>query len=536
MTLSTTAPAGGSSVTLGSNNVSLTVPASVTVASGSTTATFSATAAATIASNQSATVTATLGSSSQTATISLLAPVLVSGVACSPTSLGQSAVSTCTVTLTQTAPAGGSSVTLGSNNVSLTVPASVTVASGATTATFSATAAASIASNQSATVTATLGSSSQTATISLLAPVLVSGVACSPTSLGQSAVSTCTVTLTQTAPAGGSSVTLGSNNVSLTVPASVTVASGATTATFSATAAASIASNQSATVTATLGSSSQTATISLLAPVLVSGVACSPTSLGQSAVSTCTVTLTQTAPAGGSSVTLGSNNASLTVPASVTVAAGATTATFSATAAASIASNQSATVTATLGSSSQTADHQSAGAGARLRGGLQSRRVWAERGEHLHGDADPDGSGRRIERHTGEQQHFAHRAGIGDGSGGSDDGDIQRDGGGLHRQQSERNCDGDPRQQFADSDHQSAGAGAGLGRSLQSRESRAERGEHLHGDADPDRSGRRIERDAGEQQRFAHRAGIGDGSGGSDDGNFQRDGGGHASQAIRAQL
>ena len=73
------------------------------------------------------------------------------------------------------------------------------------------------------------------------------------------------MTLTQTAPAGGSNVTLASNNASLTVPASVLVAVGATTATFSATAAAGIASNQSAAVTATLGSSSQTATIGLLA-------------------------------------------------------------------------------------------------------------------------------------------------------------------------------------------------------------------------------------------------------------------------------
>jgi trimeric autotransporter adhesin len=355
VTLTQTAPAGGSGVTLASNNALLTVPASVTVATGATTATFSATATASIASNQSATVTATLGTSSQTATVSLLTPVLVSTVACSPTSLGQSAVSTCTVTLTQTAPTGGSSVTLASNNTWLTVPASVTVAAGATTATFSSTAAASITSNQSVTVTTTLGTSSQTATVSLLAPVLVSTVACSPATLGQSAVSTCTVTLTQTAPTGGSSVTLASNNTLLTVPASVTVAAGATTATFSATAAASIASNQSAIITATLGSSSQTATISLLAPVVVSGVACNPTSLGQSAVGTCTVTLTQTAPAGGSSVTLASNNILLTLPSSLTVAAGATTATFSATAAASIASNQSATVTATLGSSPQTA-------------------------------------------------------------------------------------------------------------------------------------------------------------------------------------
>ncbi len=449
VTLTQTAPTGGTSVTLGSNNTLLTVPASVTVAAGATTATFSATAAATIASNQSATVTATLGSSSRTGTVSLVAPV-VSGVACVPTSLGQSAISTCTVTLTQTAPAAGTGVTLGSNNALLTVPASVTVSAGATTATFSATAGSSIPSNQSATVTATLGASSQTAIIGLSVPGLVSGVACNPASLGQSAVSTCTVTLTQSAPTGGTGVTLASNNALLTVPASVTVASGATTATFSAiggghhrqqserdrhcdarhqfsdrrrrscgaarlgrglhsrqsrpergqhvyghatqtaptggtgvtlasnnslltvptsvtvtagtttatfsaTANADIPNNQSATVTATLGASSQTAAISLLAPVLVSIVACSPASLGQSAVSTCTVTLTQNAPTGGTNVTLASNNTSLIVPASVTVSAGATTATFSATAAATIASNQSATVTATLGSSPQTA-------------------------------------------------------------------------------------------------------------------------------------------------------------------------------------
>ena len=166
---------------------------------------------------------------------------------------------------------------------------------------------------------------------SIIVPA-ISSVTCNPVNLNTNAASSCTVTLSSAAPTGGSNVTLASNNASLTVPASVTVAAGATTATFSATAAASLASNQSATVTATLGSSSQTATISLLAPVLVSGMACAPTTLLQSAVSTCTVTLTQTAPTGGSNVTLASNNASLTVPASATVAAGATTASFIATA------------------------------------------------------------------------------------------------------------------------------------------------------------------------------------------------------------
>jgi trimeric autotransporter adhesin len=85
---------------------------------------------------------------------------------------------------------------------------------------------------------------------------------------------------------GGSRMTLSSNNAALTVPVSIPVVAGATTATFSAMALPSIASNQSATLTATLGSSSKTATISLVAPVLVSTLACAPTALRKSTVST----------------------------------------------------------------------------------------------------------------------------------------------------------------------------------------------------------------------------------------------------------
>ena len=122
MTVSKT---GGATVTLSSNAAALTVPASVTVGSGSTTATFTATAG-TIASNQTATITATLNGSTQTATIALVAPVLLSGLTCSPTSLGSGGVSTCTVTVSKT---GGATVTLSDNASALTEPASVTVGS-----------------------------------------------------------------------------------------------------------------------------------------------------------------------------------------------------------------------------------------------------------------------------------------------------------------------------------------------------------------------------------------------------------------------
>ena len=350
VTVSQIAPVGGAVVTLSSNNTFLAVPASVTVLAGAVTASFNATASLSITAKQSAKITATVGASSGTAAVTILAP-LISTLVCKPTSLGQGAISTCTVTIN--APTAGISVTLASNNALLTVPVSATIGVGATTTTFSATAAVSIASNQNAIVTATLGGASKTATIGLLTP-LVSKVSCDPTSLGQSAVSTCTVTVSQAAPTGGMTVTLASNNALLTVPASVTVLSTASSATFSATAAASIPSKQNATITGQIGASSQTTIISLVAP-LVSSVACNPASLGQNAVSTCTVTMNQIAPVAGNTVTISSNSALLSVPASVTATVGEATAIFSATAGPSITSNQTATVTATLGTSSEKA-------------------------------------------------------------------------------------------------------------------------------------------------------------------------------------
>ena len=344
VSLAQAAPSGGTAVSLASNNTMLPVPASVTVPAGSTSATSTATAG-NCGTNQTATVTATLNSASKAVVISLMAPVQVSSLTCSPTSLGQSSSSICTITLTQAAPTGGASVALSSNAAALTVPATATVAAGSATATFSATSG-TISSNQTATVTATYNSTSATAGISLTVTVRMSSLSCNPTGLGQSSSSICTITLTQVAPTGGASVALSSNAAALTVPATVTVAAGSATATFSATSG-TISSNQTATVTATYNSTSATASISLTAPVQVSSLSCSPASLGPNSSTTCTTTLNQAAPSGGASVTLSSNSTMLSVAASVTVPAGSTSANSTATAG-NCNSNQTATLTATL--------------------------------------------------------------------------------------------------------------------------------------------------------------------------------------------
>ncbi len=348
VTLTKAAPTGGASVALSSTNAALTVPASVAVPATATSATFSASTAS-LSTSQTATVTATLVSSSSGVTISLVAAVTPSSTSCSPSNLVGGASSTCTVTLNKPS-VGWSVLTLSSNNANLTIPAGLVVVNGATTATFPATAAAAIPATQPATVSVGLNGAVATAGVNLMAAMGVSSLSCNPASIGPSASTTCTVTLSNTAPAGGSVVTLSNSNPNLTAPPTVTVTAGAATSTFTASTG-TISSDQGATLTATYGASSASATLQLVAPVVISSLACNPTSLGPNSSGTCTVTLTKAAPAGGVNVTLTNTNTALSVPPSVTVAAAATSTTFTATTAA-INSDQSATLTAAYNGSS----------------------------------------------------------------------------------------------------------------------------------------------------------------------------------------
>ena len=255
----------GTTVTLSDNNALLTIPASVAVPAGASSANFTATVG-TITTTQSATITATLNRASQSTTLSLAAPMLVSALACNPTSINSGASTTCTVTLNQSAPTGGTVVALSDNNASLTVPALLTIAASATSATFTATVG-TIITTRSATITATLNGASQTASLTLVAPVLISALACNTTTLDAGASSTCTLTLSAPAPAGGVIVSVSANGSALTVPASVNVPAGSATATFSATATTEPSggeSTEAVSVTATLDGASQSESFTLI--------------------------------------------------------------------------------------------------------------------------------------------------------------------------------------------------------------------------------------------------------------------------------
>ena len=345
VSLSGPAPSGGLTVALSHNSAALTVPSSVTVAAGSSSAVFNA-AAASVTADQSATITASLNGKSVTSTVNISAPLpVLSALQCSPSTIASGDNSQCTVSLSGPAPSGGLTVALSHNSAALTVPSSVTVAAGSSSAVFNA-AAASVTADQSATITASLNGKSVTSTVNISAPLpVLSALQCSPSTIASGDNSQCMVSLSGLAPSGGLSIAL-SGNSPLTVPSSVTVAAGSSSAVFNA-AAASVTADQSATITASLNGKSVTSTVNISAPLpVLSALQCSPSTIASGDNSQCTVSLSGLAPSGGLSIAL-SGNSPLTVPSSVTVAAGSSSAVFNA-AAASVTADQSATITASL--------------------------------------------------------------------------------------------------------------------------------------------------------------------------------------------
>ena len=138
------------------------------------------------------------------------------------------------VALSAPAPAGGALVALSSGSPAVLVPSSVGIAAGATLATFAVTTN-PVASSTNATVTASYAGISKSAplTVQPAAPPSLAALTLQPASVvgGQGSIGS--VALTAPAPAGGVVVGLASSNPSLaTVPASVTVPAGASSATF----------------------------------------------------------------------------------------------------------------------------------------------------------------------------------------------------------------------------------------------------------------------------------------------------------------
>jgi hypothetical protein len=156
VTLTSGAPAGGTTVSLSSASSAVTVPGSITVNQGATSATFGITTSV-VATQTLATLSASYTGVTKTTTFTVnpaASPALAT-LTLSPTTVVGGTSAAGTVTLTAPAPPGGALVALASSKTTVAnVPTNVLVGAGSTSANFMVTTAAT-RKNASVTISAT---------------------------------------------------------------------------------------------------------------------------------------------------------------------------------------------------------------------------------------------------------------------------------------------------------------------------------------------------------------------------------------------
>ncbi len=350
-------------LTLASDNpAAATVPASVTVPPGATSATFTVTSQAIMVA-ATAHITGTLNGGAASAELTVLPLPRASDMSLAPaTVVGGAEDSTATIVLN--APAVGTAaqrrVTLTSDNpAAATVPTSVTVAVGATSAVFTLTSR-SVSAAATANVSAILNGGTASAALTIVPLPTVTALSLDTTTVvGGSADATATVTLS--APAIGTAtqrrVSISSGNTAVaTVPASVVVPIGATSATFTVSSKV-VAASATAIIAAALNGGAAQAMLTV-GPLLVSDLSVDPGSV-QGGTGNATVTVTLNVPTAGTAaqrrVALSSSDPAVaSLPATVVVPIGATSVAFTVTSHV-VGATSTVTIEATLNGAAKTA-------------------------------------------------------------------------------------------------------------------------------------------------------------------------------------
>ncbi|MDR3692477.1 MAG: PQQ-binding-like beta-propeller repeat protein [Fimbriimonas sp.] len=204
------------------------------------------------------------------------------------------------------------------------MPKTLTIPAGATSAIFTILTL-KVATQTAVKITATLVSASVNATLNIGLANLTA-VTLSPATVVGGAASTGTATISAAAPTGGLVVNLASNGSTATVPGSVTIPAGATSASFAvSTQPVSVRSTPS--ITGTFGSTSIGAKLTIVPPSMV-GFALNPSSVVGGSPSTGAITLNGPAASRGYGITLVSDSSFANMASNVQVLAGATNATF----------------------------------------------------------------------------------------------------------------------------------------------------------------------------------------------------------------
>ncbi len=203
---------------------------------------------------------AAISASASGGTVIIVQPPGLNGFSCSPILISPPIVSTCTVDLTSAAGSGGATITLNSSPADVNIASTVTVPQGATSTTFSVTAK-TVGTTTPVTLTASYSGVNETFGLTVNPPpAALSSVSVNPATIIGGQSGTGTVSLTAAAGSGGAVVSISSSNSDATVPASVAIPQGSTSATFSVTTG-SVTTATSITLTASYAGIAQTAAL-----------------------------------------------------------------------------------------------------------------------------------------------------------------------------------------------------------------------------------------------------------------------------------
>ena len=340
------------------------LPSSVTVFTGSTTASFAFVTSKAVAASTPVSLTAAYGGSAASLPLTVNPPASATpplvNVTVAPTSVNAGASSTGTVTLQRAAPSGGAAVQLFTSNAAASVPASVTVPAGATDATFPI-ATTSVSADTTVTVSALLRLSASTSLV-VKASAASPPTPAAPTlvSPANGAVPSQPVAFDWTDVTSATSYEIQVDDSS-TFTAPLVVDQIVTPSAFTAGGFAGVQHSWRVRGINSAGAAGAWSAARTFRPQTapatpaLSSITLNPSSVvGGSAVQG-TATLTSAAPAGGASVTLSSSNTTTaSVPASVIVPAGATSAAFNVTTTA-VSASTTATIAGAFGGATKSA-------------------------------------------------------------------------------------------------------------------------------------------------------------------------------------
>jgi hypothetical protein len=318
VTLDSPAPVGGRVVALSDNSPATTLPSTVTVPEGASTANFNITSQG-VSADSSVLLTASMNGVIDTAGFTLQRSI-INNMTISPNRVTGGFTTSGTVMMNGPAPAGGANVALSSSNpAAVTVPSTVTIPSGQTSIGFTVTANV-VSTPTSVNISATRAGVTIVRNLIVRAPILTS-VFFNPQRISGSLPTTGKATLSGPAPSGGLTVTLTESSPFVEVPPTVFIPAGESFATFTATTSV-VTQNETASVQGRIGTVRKTGVIYLF-PTTLASLDMNPTTVVGGLVSTGTANLALAAPQGGANVLLATSNPSVaTVPAMITVPAG----------------------------------------------------------------------------------------------------------------------------------------------------------------------------------------------------------------------